>query len=200
MNRLCGCSCYQNSQQSPIPLRLDPSRTGIYNQGLCQMSFHVSGTSAAAIMERPEAIHKIFRGNNPELLLLVTEANRLEHLQDQLSKTVPQEYTGKVRVSTYKDRILTLQVDSPVWASRLRYRLQELLKLLAQTKEFANLLSIQMTVQPPLRPTWKSSHTRRTPDHRNAALLESVADSLGFNPELARSLRRLAKDLSGRQS
>ncbi|ATB66374.1 DUF721 domain-containing protein [Pseudomonas mosselii] len=130
------------------------------------------------------------------LRLLLSQAERLEHLQRLLESQLQPAAREHCHVASWKEGTLLLVVTDGHWATRLRYQQKRLQRQLQAMEAFANLSRIQFKVQPPLV---AAKHEGHGPE-----LSESAADSIRgsaegiSDPKLRAALERLAAHAQGK--
>ncbi len=77
--------------------------------------------------KRPTPIAKLLSGNTKKLAPLLSEAKRLTQINIILNQSLDHELAKHVRVSRLENNQLRLVIDSPAWATRLRYKQEEIL-------------------------------------------------------------------------
>jgi hypothetical protein len=140
--------------------------------------------------------------------LLVSEQNEYKTLLDKVNKL--QELNVLVKqhlsaplvdhcwVANLKQGRLVLAVDSPVWATNLRFHMPELLSTLRQQPRFAGLVRIDVSVAPtPLPTTPPPIHTRpaRKMTDSNRKMLLAVAETIA-DPRLKAVITALATNIT----
>lgn len=144
-------------------------------------------------MNSAKSIHKFLQGAKNQLADLITTTRELRHLEQSLSSVLDQPLTDHCRIAHRDAEQLVIQVDSPVWASRLRYYVPTLLQELKQNiPALQGLKTIKIHVAPALpTPAEKPSPQREispTASQNIHAMAESVED-----PALREALLRLSR-------
>lgn len=134
---------------------------------------------------------------------LFRRARHLARVERALQSVLPVELRGHARLGRLTDTELRVQVDSPVWHTRLRYLLPQLLphlNRLARTR----LQSIDCVTRPfPAGVGARSDDKPKKgkgplrPDASTARDLSQAARSID-DPDLSNALQRLADTLSNR--
>jgi hypothetical protein len=144
----------------------------------------------ASIMptQKPVSVSKLFSGGIlPQLLehgRVLTQLNRI------LSRTLPPPLADHCQVLNLRQHTLTLGVDGPLWASRLRYQTRTLLQQLAQV-ESVTVHTIQVKIRPEPGPKNKKPCRNSRLSADNARLLQQTANTLG-DERLRAALLRVA--------
>jgi hypothetical protein len=87
---------------------------------------------------------------NASLSLLLRQAQELRGLEKILNARVGDTFTQNCKVAAYRDDgILLLIARSPVWATRLRYLVPDLLVWAKGVPEFGNIKGIHVQVERP---------------------------------------------------
>ena len=121
-----------------------------------------------------------------------------DHLTALWYRAAPVAFQQRCRPTRYQNNCLVLEVESSVWLSRVRQKQQTLIRHLQQDRDFASLSDIRLVVSPrqsPAMPRQTSSHHKKISSEHKEMLLSSASDL--SDPELKRSLQRLAETASG---
>jgi len=118
------------------------------------------------------------------------------------SAVVPGDLASTSRPTGYANGVLTVQVDSPVWASVLRQQQRTLVDRLRQTDGLGELQEIRLKVVPGSQPVGPNASPRRPAsritDEATASIArtaETVADN-----ELKAALKRLQETAARRNN
>lgn len=101
-------------------------------------------------MKRPFRAKSVAESlTTPEGVLkqLLNKASTLKSLTQQLQDYLPEELKAHCSITEIKANVLVINVDSPVWATRLRYIQSQLLADLRKNGH-PSLISIQIKVSP----------------------------------------------------
>jgi hypothetical protein len=131
-------------------------------------------------------------GQRGTLHAISSHARQLESLQRIIQACLNEPMCSHVQLANYRNSLLILQTDSPVWASKLRYLVPELIKQCQLHPSFQSLRDIRILVAP-FRAEAKP--VKRPQPRLSAAsrqLLESTAENI-TDPELKASLLRLSR-------
>ncbi|MFT4561579.1 MAG: hypothetical protein ACI9BW_001320 [Gammaproteobacteria bacterium] len=130
---------------------------------------------------------------NSILRQLVQEAAQYAEIEQRFLQLIEQPLRGHIQVALWRNRKLTLIVESAAWAAKLRYKIPELLSLCKSNPNCPAVDSIRVKID-----TRKGSEGDRKP-HRMSALsasdmasLESCASKVS-DPALQHILRRLKR-------
>ena len=133
------------------------------------------------------------KGNVAEL---ITHANEVEKLNKQFQGLLDASLRGHVRLSNVRIGTLILTVESPVWASKLRYMGPILLQKLQNNPHiFKNINHLEIKVQPARKQTQKQSLSPRHLSKNASRCIQDMANSID-NEELKKALDRLASRAS----
>ena len=112
-------------------------------------------------------------------------------LKERVQKLLPTPIDEQIENALIHSRTLTLWVNSPVWASRLRYLAPQLLRQLKQEGFILDRIQprIQVQVQKPLK---RQFDRRLQLSDESAEALRQSADSLQYRP-LREALMRLSR-------
>jgi hypothetical protein len=134
------------------------------------------------------SIKSLLENNSEILCALYTRASDISRLQDKLRKHFGDPLAPHFRVADFNKETLILHTDSPAWASRLRFRIPDILDFV-QTHGMKNLHSIRIKViqnaNAPPEITKKPAISDDT-----ARLIHDTAESIN-DENLRRSLLRL---------
>ena len=110
------------------------------------------------------------------------EAKLLQRIQQQF----PRDLTAHLTAAHKKSQVLTLYVDAPVWASKMRY-------LSGKIAEIAAVREVRIRVSPP-QPRQQPLETKTRPRHSDkAAVILSDAAACTADKDLKAVLLRLSK-------
>jgi hypothetical protein len=124
---------------------------------------------------KPVSVSRLFSGGAlPELL---EHGRVLARLNRVLSRALPAPLDAHCRVLNLRHHTLTLAVDDPLWASRLRYQTRTLLQQLAAV-ESVTVRTIQIRIQPQATPRQEKSRRNKPLSASNARLVRQTARSL----------------------
>ena len=122
---------------------------------------------------------------------MLQHAKRLDALTDQVRKHLPRDLAEKSQVIDYKNNVLVLLTESPVWAARLRFASTGLRKALSSAGSLP-VARIRVRVAPEaLHPVPPGRQTPPRISAANARLLKQTALGLEDKPP-AMALTRLA--------
>jgi hypothetical protein len=144
----------------------------------------------ASIMptHKPVSIAKLFTaGTLPRLL---EQRRLLAELHRVLCGALPPPLDSHCQVLNLRHQCLVLAVDSPLWASRLRYLTRTLLQHLSQV-ESVTVRTIQIKIRPEPGPKKKKPIRNSRLSADNARLLQQTANTLG-DERLRAALLRVA--------
>ncbi len=137
-------------------------------------------------------LYKYLRGKKGEVAQLVTQGRELQRLTRLLQKALDPSLAPHCRVGSFAPPQLTIVVDSPAWASRLRFQGKTLLRQLIQKyKEFNGISRIEVKIYPVRLPRRESLPLRRRISPAAAEGITQMAHSIN-DPGLKQALLRLA--------
>jgi len=144
-------------------------------------------------MNSPKPLYKLLSGKKSQVADLVTTARNLRRLNLFLASVLDQPLTDHCQIARFEGDLLVLNVDSPVWASRLRYYIPTLLSQLKQNIPYLQgLKTIKITTTPPLPQPAAAPVKQRQISESAADDIQAMADTIA-DPELREALRRLAR-------
>ncbi|HEB59520.1 MAG TPA: DUF721 domain-containing protein [Gammaproteobacteria bacterium] len=135
--------------------------------------------------------HNPFLAPQGKVADLITRARHFQRLARQVLPLLGDELASHCRVASLERQVLVLIVDSPGWASRIRFQGPQIQRDLAATG--LPVQSIEVRVSPPEAPpvAEKPDPIRPLSEH-SAKCLEALANSHADSP-LGAALRRLAR-------
>ena len=83
---------------------------------------------------------------DPVLQRLLTRARALQQLDEVVKTWLPGKLAEKVTVAVVREGVLVLCAESPVWATRLRYEVPNLLEKAALHPELNHLKAVEVRV------------------------------------------------------
>jgi hypothetical protein len=97
-----------------------------------------------------ESINEIMRDNSSKSHFtgLIAKAKYLEKLNNFFSKILDSTLATHCFIAKFENDELTLVVDSPTWATKLRYAIPDLLKNLKCQSEFKSVAKINYCISP----------------------------------------------------
>jgi len=101
------------------------------------------------------SIKQLLTENDNRLTGLIKTAQQAQHLDQVFHNIIDLEVAGQCKVAKLVDNILTVIVTNAAWATRLRYAIPEMIKLLQTQPEFKDLQDIRYTVSRSLNETTK---------------------------------------------
>ncbi len=100
-------------------------------------------------MKTPQKLTDVMAGN-ATLSLLLRQAQELRSLESLLNARVGDAFAQNCKVAAFReDGTLLLVAKSPVWATRLRYLVPDLIAWARGVPEFQSIKSIHVQVQRP---------------------------------------------------
>lgn len=148
-------------------------------------------------MKLPKQINKLLKSKNSGIAGLITQAQKLEFLNNKLLDLLPAPLPLHCHLAKIDGQTLVIIVDSPSWSARLRYSIPDLItKLKHHSQFFIPIKNIEIKVHPkwhtkpyhiPLKPRPISKETSKC--------LKETADSIE-NEAIKKALIRLASNSS----
>ncbi len=121
---------------------------------------------------------------------LLSQAQDLQLLLTRVRKHLPPPLDSHCRAVLVKKRQLILFVDSPAWASRLRYYSRDLKTLLLREGMRVDRISMRVMISDTPMQLKRPTAKRLSPD--NASLIRQTAEGIG-DKDLSAALRRLGR-------
>ncbi len=144
-------------------------------------------------MRSPTTFRSLSQATPPTLSRLMRRARQLHCIALTIKEFLPESLAEQCQPGNIDNDTLFVYVNSPAWATRLRYLAPDLIKYLQthpQTKGVRHICTIiQPVVSKPAPANLKSRHLL---SQKNAALLRHAATTAG-SPRLSAALRRLAQ-------
>jgi hypothetical protein len=122
---------------------------------------------------------------------LKQRANRLRELNRHLYSILPAEFHGHIQVANLHRDLITLEADSPAWASRVRYHSNDLTRRLSVTTGLT-IKSLKLRIQPAASKPGQIKRKPLTISGHSARRFESLAGAIS-HPDLKRALLNLSK-------
>ncbi len=97
--------------------------------------------------KKPQTISHLLTNPDGEVQALMEQLSRIKAINQSLSDLLDAKLVEHCHVANIRKNILVLAVDNAAWSNKLRFRLPDLLNGL-RAKGFANLVNIEMIVQP----------------------------------------------------
>ena len=98
--------------------------------------------------KHPAPIAKFLSGRTKKLTPLISEAKRLTQINIILNQALDHELAKHIQVSHLENTQLRLIVDSPAWATRLRYKQSEIINRFQNYAITKIIKSIHIKVRP----------------------------------------------------
>lgn len=158
------------------------------------MNFPINRASLSLTsMNSPRPLYKLLQGEKNQLADLVTTTRQLRRLNQSLLSVLDQPLTDHCRIARYHSEQLVIQVDSPVWASRLRYYVPTLLQELKQNiPDLQGLKSIKIHVAPATPPPVEKPPAQREISPAASQDIHAMAEAIE-DPALRAALQRLGR-------
>ena len=104
----------------------------------------------------PAPIAKFLNGKTKKLAPLISEAKRLTKINIILNQSLDHELAKHIQVSRLENNQLRLIVDSPAWATRLRYKQEEIINRFQNYAITKIINSIHIKISPATKPKIKT--------------------------------------------
>ncbi|MGB5202239.1 MAG: DUF721 domain-containing protein [Sedimenticolaceae bacterium] len=134
----------------------------------------------------PKSVRHLLK-DKPALKFLEREISAQNALLNQIRRLLPADLALHCRAAQIREGLLVLHVDSPVWATRLRYLAPELLSLMRPDHAALREVAVKVLVE---RESCRPRH--RPPQHSALAasiIYDSAQDTK--HPQLRAALERL---------
>jgi len=100
------------------------------------------------VKKYPAPIAKFLSGKTKKLAPLISEAKRLTQINIILNQSLDHELAKHIRVSRLENSQLRLIIDSPAWATRLRYKQSEIITRFQQHTTTKVIKTIHIKISP----------------------------------------------------
>ena len=122
---------------------------------------------------------------------LSAHATAISDLQKKLCSYLPDDLSEHVTVANFNNKSLCLHTDSAAWATRLRFKIPELLHIMRDHCGLTSMQNIRIKVIPPqIQNT--TLDNRPVLSEKTAHLLQDIGEST-TDPELRDALLRLSR-------
>jgi len=98
--------------------------------------------------KNPVQIAKLLTLKNKQVNPVISEAKRLTEIKIIISQSLDQQLADHFEVAKARDGQLLLLVDSPVWATRIRYMQNEIINRLKNYGITKNIHNLSIKVRP----------------------------------------------------
>jgi hypothetical protein len=134
----------------------------------------------------PKSVRQLLK-DKPSLKSLEREIRARGALLDQIRRLLPADLALHCRAAQIREGLLVLHVDSPVWATRLRYLAPKLLSLLRPDHAALTAVTVKVLMER------ESCGPRHRPAKRSAVAASIIHDSAQDtkHPQLRAALERL---------
>lgn len=122
---------------------------------------------------------------------LLARAHGLDAMETALAGHLGHPLADHVRVANVTEDTLVLQIDSPAWATRLRYAEPDLLRLVNRMEGASNIRRVRVRVGMTDEPRRRAPRPAPALSADTAALLRATAEHVD-DARLRRALLRLA--------
>lgn len=144
-------------------------------------------------MKLPRQINKLLKSKNSKVAALVTQASKLEFLNNILLDLLPAPLPLHCHLAKINNKTLVIVVDSPTWSTRLRYSIPDLLaKLKHRSQYFIPVKNIEIKVNPKWHTREPQTVLKPKPiSSKTAKCLKETASSIE-NEAIKKALLKLA--------
>lgn len=85
---------------------------------------------------------EILQKENFSLTRLWEKAKELQQLEQWVNESLPASLKGQVKVANYREKILVLGLENPIWATELRHQSAQLITYLTTKKVVVDKVEI----------------------------------------------------------
>ncbi len=144
-------------------------------------------------MRSPTTFRSLSQASPPALSRLMQRARQLHNIALTIKEFLPKSLAEHCQPGNIDNDTLFVHVNSPAWATKLRYFTPELIKYLQNHPQTKGIRHICITVRPAIsKPAAVDIKPKRLLSQENAALLRHAATTAD-SPRLSAALRRLAQ-------
>ncbi len=146
-------------------------------------------------MKLPKQINKLLQRKNSRIAGLITQARKLEFLNNKLLDLLPLPLPQHCHLAKIDKQTLVIVADSPTWSARLRYSIPDLLaKLKHQSHYFIPIKNIEIKVNPKWHTQTQTQNLKPRPiSKKTAQCLKDTASSIENNAIKNALLKMAAK-------
>lgn len=142
----------------------------------------------------PAPITKFLSAKSTKLAPLISEAKRLTQINIILNQSLDHESAKHIQVSHVQKNQLRLVVDSPVWATRLRYKQEEIINRFQNYAITKMIRSIYIKISPAIHTGTTVNKTKNTIHltTESASQMQIEIEAIS-DPELKNALLRITR-------
>ena len=147
------------------------------------------------MIERCEkSLSSLLSNANHSLATMQAKVKFLQQLNLIWQQRVEMNLAQHTRVANYRENTLIIEADSPVWTTRLRFLIPDLINQLTKHFEFRHLKKIDWYIRPTeeKKLDTKISKAKLKLTEQNADIIKQTAQTI-TNTYLQQALRDLAK-------
>lgn len=148
-----------------------------------------------SMQKTPRLVAQLLGFKTSKVSTLMAEAQRLSQINIIVRQSLDHQLGEHVRVASAADGLVTLVVDSPVWATRLRYMQSTIIEGLQKYSISADFHQIKFKVRPSGRYDQKKQRRPKCPlsiSHSSAERMKEALDTLP-DSELKASLTKILR-------
>lgn len=142
-------------------------------------------------MKKPTSVKQILNSHTPELQGLLQHSRQINKLNIQLHQLLPAPLSQHCTVARVGQQTLTILVDSPAWATRLRLQSLNLIRAFADLQ----IKSVTVKIQQPHYTPENTPKARPIMSQETSNLLSHMAEATR-DQKLKLALQRLARNIS----
>lgn len=136
-------------------------------------------------------INTILR-SGPDISRIISHSNSLLKLQSIIRANINPPECDHIYLASVSQDTAILYTDSPAWASKLRFRTQQLLDIIRKYSEYPDINTIRIKVSPGLfKPEDHETDGKLSP--KTTKFLEEIANNIE-DPDLKSALIRLSRN------
>jgi len=144
--------------------------------------------------KNPVQIAKLLTVKNKQVNPVISEAKRLTEIKIVVSQSLDQQIADHLEVASSRNGQLTLLVNSPVWATRIRYMQEEIIERLKRYPLTKSIHNILIKVRPVSAPQ-EHKKCKKSPISISQESARQMIDEIDTisDPNLKSALLRITK-------
>ncbi len=129
--------------------------------------------------------------HGPDISRLILHSYSLLRFQSIMRSKLNSPESEHIYLASVSEDTAILYTDSPAWASKLRFKTQQLIDIFSNIPDFPKIKTIRIKVSPTLY-IEQEENTPINLTPKTSKFLEEIADNMN-DPELKSALLRLSK-------
>jgi hypothetical protein len=145
-----------------------------------------------------KSLQHILKRKSHTLQHLIRHSRQLQQLNIALQDLLAAPLKQHCQISNVKGKTLTLQVDSPAWAAKLRMLTPQLLRVVQNRPGLAQVRHVKVRIAPRSRPAVEKPGTRKRLSSSTARQIARLAEG-ARDPDIQAALLRLSRHMLDKQ-